>query len=159
MKLAAIILAFTFASCGNTYYIVRHGEKAAPATSMSGDVELSAEGKSRAQKLKEELKGKKIGAIYSTNTIRTKSTGQPTADFYSLPIQPYPSRPDSAFINLLRSSKKNTLIVGHSNTVDDVVNLLTGTKHIAGDLPETEFDNIFIVKRKGSNYTFQVKKY
>lgn len=159
MKLISLLLAFGFASCGNTYYIVRHGEKAAPDGAMSGDVQLSDKGKERAQNLKEQLKNKKITAVYSTNTIRTKSTAQPTAEYFSLPVQVYPSRPDSAFINTLRASNKNTLIVGHSNTVDDVVNRLTGATHIPGDLPETEYDNLFIIKKKGSRYTFTIKKY
>ncbi|MEI9810434.1 MAG: histidine phosphatase family protein [Bacteroidota bacterium] len=102
---------------------------------------------------------KKIAYVYSTNTIRTKSTAQPTADYFSLSIETYNPRPDSAFISLLKTKKKNTLVVGHSNTIDDIVNKLCGETKVAGDLPETEFDNLFIVKKKGNKMIFRQKKY
>jgi phosphohistidine phosphatase SixA len=148
-----------FISCSQTYYVVRHAEKAAQASNMSSDVQLSDAGKQRAEKLKEVLKSKKIGLIYSTNTIRTKSTAGPTASLFSLPINEYAPRPDSAFITLLKSKKQNTLVVGHSNTVDDIVNMLCGEKKVAGDLPDTEYDNLYVIKRKGKNFVFKNEKY
>ena len=48
--------AFLFASCGNTYYIVRHAEKAAQGPNMTSDVPLTEEGKARAEDLKNILK-------------------------------------------------------------------------------------------------------
>ena len=71
---------------------------------------------------KEILKTKKIGYIFSTNTIRTRSTAEPVRAYFNLATEAYPPVPDSAFIARLKSLKKNTLIVGHSNTVDDIVN-------------------------------------
>jgi phosphohistidine phosphatase SixA len=71
-----------------------------------------------------------------------------------LAIETYGPRPDSAFIALLRSKKKNTLVVGHSNTVDDLVNMLCGKKEVSGDLPDTEYNKLFIVKKKGKKLTF-----
>ena len=152
-------ILFIFSSCSHTYYVVRHAEKATQEANMSSDVPLTDRGKQRAEALKEVLKHKKIGQVYSTNTIRTKSTAQPTADYFHLPIEMYGPRPDSAFIVLLKSKKKNILIVGHSNTVDDIVNMLTGHKDVPGDLPDTEYDNLFIVKKKGGRYSYSAVKY
>ncbi|HLG40203.1 MAG TPA: histidine phosphatase family protein, partial [Chitinophagaceae bacterium] len=121
---------------------------------MSSDVSLTDKGRERAEALKEILRNKKIAYIFSTNTIRTKSTAQPTADYFHLTIETYNPRPDSSFINLLKSKKKNTLIVGHSNTVDDIVNMLCSKKVVAGDLPDTEYNKLFIIKRKGKKYIF-----
>src|SRR6476469_6654694 len=115
-----------FSSCSHSYYIVRHAEKAAQEVNMTSDVPLTEKGKQRAEALKDVLKGKKIGYVFSTNTVRTKSTAQPTADEFHLQIEIYGPRPDSAFIQLFRSKRKNTLVVGHSNTVDDIVNMLCG---------------------------------
>ncbi len=148
-----------FLSCSQTYYVVRHGEKAVQAPNMTSDVPLSETGKQRTEKLKDKLKGKRIGLIYSTNTIRTLSTAQPTSDYFKLPIATYSSKPDSAFISLLISKKKNTLVIGHSNTVDDIVNMLCGEKKIAGDLKDTEYDNLYVIKRKGKSFIFKNEKY
>ncbi|MBL7742870.1 MAG: histidine phosphatase family protein [Chitinophagaceae bacterium] len=154
-----VCFSIIFSSCSHTYYVVRHAEKAAADQMMSSDVPLTYQGKERAEALKDILKKKKITYVFSTNTIRTKSTAQPTADYFHLPVEIYGPRPDSAFIRLLNSKGKNTLIVGHSNTVDDVVNLLCKERKVAGDLPDMQYDNLFIVKKKRGKIFFQQKKY
>jgi phosphohistidine phosphatase SixA len=72
-----------------------------------------------------------------------------------LPIEIYGPTPDSAFVSLLRSKRKNVLIVGHSNTVDDIVNMLCGEIKIPGDLKDNEYGNLFIVKKKGRKFFFK----
>jgi len=155
----ALLTSFTFSSCSHYYYIVRHGEKAVQEQHMSSDVPLSAAGEQRARDLKEVLKSKSIKSVYSTNTIRTRSTAQPTADYFNLSIQLYNSKPDSSFISQMKSKNENILIVGHSNTIDDIVNKLCGETKVPGDLSEKEFDNLFIVKKKGKKFVFIPKKY
>ncbi|MBL7738967.1 MAG: histidine phosphatase family protein [Chitinophagaceae bacterium] len=158
--IAAVFMVVVFSSCSHSYYIVRHAEKAtADNKNMSSDVPLTEQGNERAEALKDVLRKEKIAFVFSTNTIRTKSTAQPTASLFQLPVTIYGPRPDSVFISLLTSVKKNTLIVGHSNTVDDVVNMLCKEKRIVADLPETQYDNLFIVKKKGKNFILQQKKY
>jgi phosphohistidine phosphatase SixA len=159
MKYFFSLLFFFLASCGHTYYIVRHAEKAAPGPNMTSDVPLSSEGEQRALELKDVLKNKRIVYIFSTNTIRTRSTAQPTADYFGLKTEIYGPKPDSVFIALLKARTKNTLIVGHSNTVDDVVNMLCKRKEVNGDLPETEYDNLFTVRKRGSRYIFRALTY
>ena len=162
MRLILVVISsFFLFSCSQTFYVVRHAEKAtAPAGSMmSSDVPLSDAGKQRAERLGGLLHNKKIGLIYSTNTIRTKTTAEPTANFFSLPINIYGPKPDSAFISLLKSQKKNTLVVGHSNTIDDIVNMLFGETKVAGDLDETIYDNLYVIKRKGKKFVFRNDKF
>jgi broad specificity phosphatase PhoE len=159
MRVIVFVLSLFLLSCSHSYYVVRHAERAVQGQNMSSDVPLSEAGLQRAEKLKEILKNKKIADIFSTNTIRTKSTAQPVADYFHTNIQIYGPRPDSAFIQLLKSKKKNVLIVGHSNTVDDIVNMLTGNASVAGDLAETEYDNLFIIRVKGSNTSFRREKF
>ncbi len=146
-------------SCTHAYYVVRHAEKATPAPGAGSDVALTPDGARRAGALKEILKNKKITYVFSTNTIRTKSTAQPTADYFHVSIETYGTKPDSAFIALLKSRKKNTLIVGHSNTVDDIVNMLCGKPVVSGDLPETEYSKLFIIKVKGHKTSFRESSY
>ena len=158
--LLVIILAFVaFTSSGQMFYIVRHAEKATQNANMSSDVELSDQGKERAEALMKVMVDKKIGYVFSTNTIRTKSTAKPTADHFDLITESYDPRPDSVFIDLLKAKDKNTLIVGHSNTVDDIVNMLCGKTAVPADLPETEYDNLFIVEKLGNRYSFKRIKY
>ena len=155
-----ILSALVLASCSTVkYYIVRHGEKAVAGAGMTSDVPLSPAGEQRAMALKDNLVTKKIGKVFSTNTIRTRSTVKPTADFFGLTTLIYGPVPDSAFISLLKTSKKNILIAGHSNTVDDIVNKLCGSVQIGGDLRDTQYDNLFVVTKKKDRYIFSGKKY
>lgn len=154
-------LLFLFTSCNrNTFYIVRHAEKATAAPNMSSDVPLSEAGEQRAIALKKILAKEKIKSIFSTQTIRTTSTAKPLAELKGITIQIYSPRDTvDRFISRVKNIKKGSvLIVGHSNTVDDLVNKMMG-QTLLTDLPETEFDNLFIVKRKGKKYSFERKKY
>ncbi|TMI61593.1 MAG: histidine phosphatase family protein [Bacteroidetes bacterium] len=160
MRLILVVFSsFFLFSCSQTFYVVRHAEKAAQAANMSSDVPLSTVGKQRAERLGGLLHTKKIGLIYSTNTIRTRATAEPTANHFLLSINTYGPKPDSAFIKLLKSQKKNTLVVGHSNTVDDIVNMLCGETKVAGDLDETIYDNLYVIKRKGKKFIFRNDKF
>jgi phosphohistidine phosphatase SixA len=146
-------------SYGQTFYIVRHAEKSAPDASMGSDVTLSAAGIARAEALKQYLADKNIAYVFSTKTKRTESTARPTASQFGVTVENYGPRPDSAFIQLLNTKDKNTLVVGHSNTIDDVVNMLCGKILVDGDLPETEYDNLFIIEKQGNIYTFTKVKF
>ena len=156
-----------FASCSQTIYVVRHAEKESgidPETMKTiKDPPLSLAGQERALKLKEILGGKGITHIYSTNTLRTISTAKPLKELtLGLPIEIYSAKPDSTdrFVERLRNIKKgNILIVGHSNTVDDLCNKIAGRQVIPGDLDEKEFDNLFMLKRKGDRYKFSREKF
>jgi broad specificity phosphatase PhoE len=148
-----LFLVFFFSSCkSTTYYLSRHAERAG---TMSNDPQLTAEGQKQALDLRDYLRGKNIKGIYSTNFARTKATAQPTSEWYSLPINLYSPNGASSMIDSLKATNKNNiLIVGHSNTVDDLVNRLTGANSMT-DLPETEYGSLFIVKKKGGNYRFE----
>ncbi len=162
-----LVLLVVATSCGNTFYIVRHAEKATgidPQTMKPlTDPPLTQEGQERALKLKEMLGGKNITHFYSTNTLRTISTAKPLKElFLNTSIQIYSSKPDSmdAFIQRLKMIRKgNVLIVGHSNTVDDLSNKLSGKTVVPGDLKDNEYDNLFVVKRKGKGFVFKAEKY
>ncbi len=158
LKYLFLIAVFTYASCSTTYYVVRHAEKQTATSNMSSDVPLSEEGTARALALKDALDNKRIKAIYSTNYIRTKSTAQPLSDAIGVPVQTY-NPADTLFIKQLKNNnKKNTLIVGHSNTVDNIVNQLTGTEALT-DLPETQYGDLFIIRKKGAGYTVTKERF
>jgi 2,3-bisphosphoglycerate-dependent phosphoglycerate mutase len=153
------VFSLLLASCQTTqYFIVRHGEKSAPSSAMSSDVPLSPAGEERAIALRERLKGQHIQYIYSTNYTRTKSTARPTAESVGAGIETYDPK-DTTFVGrVLARGKGNALIVGHSNTVDDLVNRFMG-KSLLQDLPDTAYNNLFIITRKGKKLSFSRERY
>jgi broad specificity phosphatase PhoE len=142
-------------------YVVRHAEKITSSDSigkmMANDPPLSEAGKVRALVLKNELTDKHIGHIYSTNTIRARSTAAPLSQAIKINIELYGNI--DSLISAIKSGKGNVLVVGHSNTVDDIVNKLCGQVKIASDLKDGEYDNLFIVKIKGKKIIFDKRKY
>lgn len=161
-----ILIVLSVSGCGNTIYIVRHAEKAAPARTemqmMSTDVPLSAAGEKRAEALKEKLKNKRLRYIFSTNTLRTRSTAAPLLAIHpSMPLNLYSSRPDSSgkLISRLQEIRKgNILVVGHSNTIAGIANQLCGKK-VADDLADHQYNFLFVLKRKGDRFVFKRKTY
>jgi broad specificity phosphatase PhoE len=126
---------------------------------MANDPPLSDAGKARANALLQLLKGEQVAHIFSTNTIRTRTTAEPLSQHLGVPIQTYGPKPDSAFIQQLKSLEKDALVVGHSNTVDDIVNMLCNEQKVPGDLADTEYDNLFIVTIKNGKATFERRKF
>lgn len=163
MQIIVALLCFSLllSACTRSFYIVRHAEKAATNgdAMMSNDPPLTEAGKERAEALKEVLKTRKIGYVFSTNTLRTKSTAAPVSAYFHLVTETYSPQGDTTFINHLKTLKKNALVVGHSNTVDDIVNKLCGSVKIPGDLPDTAYDNLFVIKKKGRKFRFENKRY
>ena len=167
MKYLFFLIIIALTSCKQQYFIVvRHAEKAAvpPGASKAeaSDPPLSEQGQARAARLATILRHKPIGYIYSTTYKRTTQTVTPISELLSIPITTYPAASDSmdAFIARVKKLKaKAILIAGHSNTIDDIANKLAEKKVVDGDLPETEYDNIFVIRRKGNNLKFIRKKY
>ena len=155
-------LFFAFCLClllsckSTTYFIVRHAEKEGSGTAMmQSDPPLSAAGQKQAQDLKRFLEGKKIKTIYSTNYARTVATAEPIRQALRINLKTYDPRANEQFVaDLKKISDGNVLVVGHSNTVDDVVNGLMGENKMS-DLRDDEYGNVFIVTRKGSTFSFE----
>jgi broad specificity phosphatase PhoE len=158
-RIMAVLSVMVLASCQTTkYYIVRHGEKAAPSGQMSSDVPLSTEGEQRAIALRDRLKSAHIQYVYSTNYIRTKATARPLAEAQGINMETYEPADTALVSRVLARGKGNVLIVGHSNTVDDIVNRFMGEK-LLGDLPDTSYNNLFIITRKGKKLSFSRERY
>ena len=161
-KVFIIAAMVSLASCTTTkFYVVRHAEK--ESNTMASDVALSEAGHQRARALQEMLKNEKIGTVYSTNYLRTKATAQPLADAIGVTVQVYDPR-DTTFISrIINTGNKdyegNMLIVGHSNTVDDIVNKLMGTTMVPGDLPESQYGDLYIIKKRGKKFQFEKKRF
>jgi broad specificity phosphatase PhoE len=161
ISLVLIILSIWITGCTQKYFIVRHAEKAQATTgtvmNTPNDPPLTDAGATRALDLATRLSREKIHYIFSTNTTRTQSTAKPTAARFNTKVEIYGSV-DSQLLARLSSLHKNVLVVGHSNTVDELVNGLMG-KVMLSDLPDYAYDNLFIVRRKGKKITFSREKF
>jgi 2,3-bisphosphoglycerate-dependent phosphoglycerate mutase len=128
-----------------TIILVRHAEK---ADATGQDPDLSAEGKARAERLTKIVKHYKPGAIYSTDFKRTRDTVAPLAKRRNLHVQIYdPKKPNEMIDSIMKSNTKRFLVVGHSNTIPGVANLL-GKKEVFKNLDDSEYGAIYIVRIK-----------
>jgi len=136
-----------------TIVLVRHAEKA-PAPPTEPDPELSPEGRERAQRfMKAVAKRYKPHEIFSTNYKRTRQTAEPVAQRRRKEIQTYdPAKQNELIAKIMASKTDHYLIVGHSNTIPVLANLLA-KKEIFRNLPEPEYGIYWVIRLKNGALT------
>ncbi len=142
-----------------TLFVVRHAEKLIENGNSNPD--LSQVGTARAVRLGELLRPIKLSKTLTTNTLRTIATADPARNMQGgIPIETYaPDRQTMVMNEILRTEKGHfLLVVGHSSTVPDLLNYLSGTKNYT-EIPAQKFDNLYIVtiKNIGDTKVFQYK--
>jgi phosphohistidine phosphatase SixA len=141
------------ADATTTIVIVRHAEK---ATDDPRDPSLSDAGQARAAALATALEGAEVGAIYATQFKRTRGTGELLAKKSGIGVTVRPiANPDAAAYAealardvLAKEAGKTVVIIGHSNTVPELVKAFAGRSVPA--LTEEDYDRLFIVVRPPS---------
>ena len=134
----------TAALAQTTIFLVRHAERAdSGAGGMASDPTLSAAGRARAIRLAEVLKDTKLTAVFATEFKRTQQTAAPTAKAQHLTVTTVPADETATLVNKLKAATGAVLVVGHSNSVPEVLTALGVTTSIKID--DAEFDNLFIV--------------
>ena len=136
-----------------TIVVVRHAEK---GTDDPRDPSLTAAGQQRALALSSVLKDAGVTAIYTTQYKRNRQTAEPFAQQSGISITERPITAantatyaqDLAREILTNSLGKSVLVVGHSNTVPDIVKALSGIA--VPPITDPEYDHIFIVTIPGS---------
>lgn len=126
-----------------TIYLVRHAEKA----DSSADPPLSAAGQARAAELAHVLADEGINTVFTTQFIRTQQTGAPVAGMENINPTPYQATDTQGVADTIinHHGGKRILVVGHSNTVDDIAAALGATG--LSDLSENQFDRLFVIHR------------
>ena len=107
-------------------YLSRHAEKAG-----GEDPGLLPAGEDRARRLAAKLPTDRIRAVYATGLRRTQATAAPTAQRAGVPVRDYSFSAAAGTLTegWLREHRGQTiLVVGHSNTVPDLLNALVGER-------------------------------
>src|SRR4029453_4636304 len=131
------------ASLVTTGILIRHGERNAP-TPANPDPHLNAAGKARAKKLIHVVGQSGIKAIYRSHFVRAKETAHPLASHFAVSGIEMDEALQTKNDILSNHTGQTVLVIGHSDTVPDIINRLG-----AGNLPvinDSEFDNLFVVK-------------
>lgn len=136
-----------------TVFLLRHAEK---ADAPREDPPLNDMGKARAQKLAELLAQSEVKAIYTSQYQRTKLTAEPLAKQLGLTATPLQIKMSAT--NPREISAESTkevvnkiyeragdaaLVVGHSNTIPEVIKMLGGD--VVPVIDEQKFDDLFVV--------------
>ena len=134
-------------------YLVRHAEKVTSDPKDDNPL-LTENGNKRALALAEKLKQKPLNAIYSTNYMRTQSTARPTAENQKNEIKLYDTKNlTAAAAAIFKENKgKYALVVGHSNTVLDMIEAL-GAKRPIPRIEDQEYDYLFLVTIRANGKT------
>jgi phosphohistidine phosphatase SixA len=144
----AVVNSSAFAQ---SVFLVRHAERAdtakGAAPMMGTDPDLSDAGRRRAQSLAAMLKDAGITAIFVTEYKRTQQTAAPLAKALGLTPVVITSKDTPGLVTRLQASKGNVLVVGHSNSVPNVITGLGIAK--APPIADDEYDNLFIVHPPG----------
>jgi len=119
--------------------LVRH---AGPVTTGT-DPGLSAPGEKRALALASLLVDAEIGAIFTSELRRTKETAAPLATQSSLTAAVVDNDPAAAAARV-KAAGKRVLVVGHTNTVPEIIEALGGPADV--EIGHEEFDRLFVLQ-------------
>ena len=131
----------------STFYVIRHAE----AEGGVDDPPLSRLGEARAQRLVTLFAGAEPGmaldGIIVTDLRRTQETARPLANRLGIPVVALPAGDVAATVKRARQdfAGGRVLIIGHSNTVPDLVKGLSGTR--PRPIGEAEHGRLYIVTR------------
>jgi len=149
----ALLAATAFAQSAPTVVIiVRHAEK---GTTPANDPPLTEAGVSRAKALAAALTGAHVQAIITTQLLRTKETARPTAETLGLTTETIQvsgavAEHAKAVADAARKHAGQTvLVVGHSNTVTQIIAALGGPK--LADLCDSQYSNLYTLVLDGAS--------
>ncbi|HVJ70956.1 MAG TPA: phosphoglycerate mutase family protein [Sphingomicrobium sp.] len=145
IKTIAVALLVAFASAVSpaattvqpNIYVMRHLHTPAGVS----DPDLTAEGMKYAQAVSKSFEGDPPNVIYVSSTKRAQQTAAPLAERLKLTPRIYDPRDTPDLIASVSAETGTVLIVGHSNTVPDIVEKLGGQR--PADLTHEDFGDIW----------------
>ena len=131
--------------------IVRHAEKGA---TPANDPPLTEAGEARARALAAALVHANVQAVITTQLVRTRETGRPVAEARGLTMETVPvggavaEHAKAVADAVRRHAGQTVLVVGHSNTVTQIIAALGGPK--LPDLCDSQYSNLYTVVLDGA---------
>jgi phosphohistidine phosphatase SixA len=136
-----------------TVFLLRHAER---EDEPKQDPPLSKIGIARSEALARLLSTAGIKTIFTSQYTRTKQTAEPLATKLGLTVTPFtlktnPANPrqiteeSTAEVTnkILEHAGQSVLVIGHSNSIPDVIKMLGGD--VVPTIDEKKFDDLFIV--------------
>lgn len=152
LAVTLLVLLYASAADAQAIFLVRHAERAdagMAAASMTGaDPDLSPAGKARAESLAVMLEDAGIRTIFATEYKRTQQTAAPLGRRLGVEPMVVTSKDTAGLVQTLKATTGNVLVVGHSNSVPEILRLLGIHERVT--IEETAFDDLFIVSRAGA---------
>lgn len=131
-------------------YVVRHAEKVTEPPQENPP--LTDAGKVRAAALVDVLPLDSIVAVYSTDTVRTRTTVEPVAKRLGLPVQIYDAFGFDALRDALEPLPPGAVLVaGHSNTIPALLTHFGAVP--APTIPDDRYGDIWVVTLDGADHT------
>lgn len=124
---------------GPSYYVMRHLHTPEGAS----DPDLTPEGQRHAQLMVGFFREDPPSVIYVSDTKRARQTAAPLAASLGLTPKIYDPRNTPALIQAVTAEPGTVLVVGHSNTVPDIVEQLGGAR--PGPLTHHDFGDVWHV--------------
>jgi broad specificity phosphatase PhoE len=123
-----------------TFYVMRHLHTPAGAT----DPDLTPEGQRRAQLLAQHFASEPPSTIFVSNTKRAQQTAAPLAARLGITPIIYDPRDTAGLLSEMMKEPPPVLVVGHSNTVPEIVAGLGGAR--PAPLAHEDFGDIWRIK-------------
>lgn len=126
-----------------TVIVLRHAEK---AVEPADDPSLSPRGLARAARLAELLGAASVSAVYASDTRRAQQTAAPLAARHRLPVTVRAGEDVDGLLGDIgaRHAGRTVVVVGHSNTVPEIVAALTRGRRTV-QVGEGDFGQVFVV--------------
>jgi phosphohistidine phosphatase SixA len=160
MRLLALLFSALLAlsACATTpepsqpvLYVMRHLNT--PAGER--DPDLLPEGRRAAEALAGWFRDERPEAIYVSDFRRTRQTAAPLAARLGLAPIVYDPADTPALVARLRAAGQTALVIGHSNTVPDIVEQLGGTR--PGPLVHEDFGDIWLIAPDGGTTRLRIE--
>jgi phosphohistidine phosphatase SixA len=138
-RLLPLLFLLACAASAQTIFVVRHAEKISETVDA-----LSDAGKQRAICLANMLKDANVKTIYVSQTDRARQTGAPLAKQLNITATELPAKDYGTLLARIHANaEQNAVVVGHSNTVPDIIKALGVTD--SAPVGDKDYDWLFIV--------------